>query len=220
MNAKIPWGLVYSIFLFAATVALVFVRAFGSHGNGWNDILVFLPVLVGAMALTLMYIFIGMRFAIARDKRLARDHPDAIVIRAQMTPKLKKRLKSDPSQYATPELIGRTPNLFTTLADSDGISLWSGPASNPVKFWAIDWASVQNVRYSALQLQFKNAHGFYVDTKNSGADDALEIAPMPENPYALSYSQAHVEQLVDQLRELRATRQRDNIPPTGSSARG
>lgn len=57
MRAGIPVGLVVAILLVIATVAMVFVRAFGTRGDGWDDILAFLPFLAGGIALGLLMNF-------------------------------------------------------------------------------------------------------------------------------------------------------------------
>ncbi|MBT2516257.1 hypothetical protein J7E29_02310 [Streptomyces sp. ISL-90] len=42
-----PFGLLLAIFLVIGTVAMVFVRAFDTRGEGWDDVLGFLPFLAG-----------------------------------------------------------------------------------------------------------------------------------------------------------------------------
>lgn len=63
MRAGIPVGLVVAILLVIATVAMVFVRAFGTRGDGWDDILAFLPFLAGGIALGLLMNFAYGQFA-------------------------------------------------------------------------------------------------------------------------------------------------------------
>ena len=46
MRAGIPVGLMGAILLSVATVAVVFVRAFGSQGQGWSDILAVNDVII------------------------------------------------------------------------------------------------------------------------------------------------------------------------------
>lgn len=81
MRAGIPVGLVGAILLSIATVAVVFARAFGSQGQGWSDILAFLPFLTGGIALGLLLNFGYGQFARSRRQRLARDHADAVCSR-------------------------------------------------------------------------------------------------------------------------------------------
>ena len=79
MRAGIPVGLVGAILVSIATVAVVFVRAFGSQGQGWSDTPAFLPFLAGGIALGLLLNFGYGQFARSHRQRLARDHADAVV---------------------------------------------------------------------------------------------------------------------------------------------
>jgi hypothetical protein len=55
-----------------------------------------------------------------------------------MTPALKKSLRANPDRYTSPDFAGHAPHLFTVVATANGISLWSGSAQNPARFWEID----------------------------------------------------------------------------------
>jgi hypothetical protein len=120
-----------------------------------------------------------------------------------MTPALEEYLQSDPGRYESPELARRTPHFFTVVASSDGLSLWSGWASRPTKFWHIDWASILDVRPDRFPLQFKTVHGLHLHTGEG--DGALQIAPYPELSVAVSWDRARVYELADSLSALRTT---------------
>lgn len=203
MRAGIPVGLVGAILLSIATVAVVFARAFGSQGQGWSDILAFLPFLTGGIALGLLLNFGYGQFARSRRQRLARDHAHAVVFSSEMTPALRKYLQSDPERHESPELTLRTPHYFTVVASSDGLSMWSGWASRPTKFWHIGWASILDIRPEVFPLQFKSVHGLHLHTGEG--DGALQIAPFPELSVAVSWDQARVNELADVLSALRTT---------------
>ncbi|RXZ71859.1 hypothetical protein [Agromyces albus] len=183
------------------SMAMVFVRAFGPLGNGWDDVLGFLPFLAGPVAAALLVGVAYGEFALARRRRLTRDHADAVVFTAEMTPALKKYLQLDPSRFPSAERVGKTPHFFTAVASSDGISLWYGPASRPIEFWQIDWASILDVRPEVVRLQYKTVHCLQLHT--GAADGALQLSPFPERGIAVSWNRASVEQLADSLNELR-----------------
>ena len=203
MRAGIPVGLMGAILLSVATVAVVFVRAFGSQGQGWSDILAFLPFLAAGIALGLLMNFGYGLFVRSRRQRLAREYADAVVFSSEMTPALKTYLQSDPKRYESPESILRTPHFFTVVASSDGLSLWSGWASRPTKFWHIGWASIFAVRPETIPLQFKRVRGLHVHTGEG--DGALQLVPFPELSVAVSWDQARVDELADALSALRTT---------------
>ncbi|MBT2516256.1 hypothetical protein J7E29_02305 [Streptomyces sp. ISL-90] len=124
-----------------------------------------------------------------------------MVFTAEMTPALKKYLQFDQSGYSSTELVGKTPHFFTAVASSDGISLWNGPASRPMKFWQIDWASILDVRPDVARLQFKTVHCLQLHT--GASDGALQISPFPDRGLTGTWVRASVEQLADTLNELR-----------------
>jgi hypothetical protein len=187
--------------LVIGTVAMVFVRAFGPLGKGWDDVLGFLPFLAGGVVVALLLNVGYGEFARARRRRLTHDHGDAAVFTAEMTPALKKYLQFDRSRDTSTQRVGQTPYFFTTVASSDGISLWNGPASRPIKFWQIDWASILDVRPEVVRLQFKTVHCLQLHT--GAADGAFQIAPFPDRGLAVSWDQRSTEQLADTLNELR-----------------
>jgi hypothetical protein len=197
----LPVGLLLAIPLVIGTVAIVFVRAFGPLGEGWDDVLGFLPFLAGGVAVALLLNVGYGEFARARRRRLTYDHGDAFVFTAEMTPALKKYLQFDPSRFTTAERVGKAPYFFTAVASPDGISLWNGPASRPIKFWQIDWASIVDIRPEVVRLQFKTVHCLQLHT--GAADGALQIAPFPDRGLAVSWDRASIEQLADNLNELR-----------------
>jgi len=198
---RVPVGLLLAILLVIGTVAMVFIRAFGPLGEGWDDILGFSPLLAGGVAVALLLNVGYGEFARARRRRLTHDHGDAVVFTAEMTPALKTYLQFDPSGYTSAERVGQTPYFFTAVASSDGISLWNGPASRPIKFWQIDWSSILDVRPGVVPLQFKTVHCLQLHT--GAADGALQIAPFPDRGHAVSWDRASIEQLADTLNELR-----------------
>jgi hypothetical protein len=200
-GVRVPVGLLLAILLVIGTVAMVFIRAFGTLGEGWDDILGFLPFLAGGVAVGLLLNIGYSQFARARRRRLTHDNGDAVVFTAEMTPALKKYLQFDRSRYTSAERVGQTPYFFTAVASSDGISLWNGPASRPIKFWQIDWASILDIRPEVAQLQFKTVHCLHLHT--GGADGAFQIAPFPDRGLAVSWDQRSTEQLADALNELR-----------------
>ena len=112
--------------LVIGTVAIVFLRAFGPLGEGWDDVLGFLPFLAGGVALALLLNVGYGEFARARRRRLTHDHGDAAVFTAEMTPALKKYLQFDWSRDTSAQRVGQTPHFFTTVASPDGTSLWNG----------------------------------------------------------------------------------------------
>lgn len=197
----VPFGLFLAILLVISTVATVFVRAFGTRGEGWDDVLGFLPFLAGGVAGGLLLNVGYSQFARARRRRLMHDHGDAVVFTAEMTPALKKYLQFDRSRYTSAERVGKTPHVFTAVVSPDGISLWSGPASRPIKFWQIDWASILEIGPEVVRLQFKTVPCLELHT--GAADGALQIAPFPDRGLAVSWDRASVEQLADTLNELR-----------------
>ena len=174
MDKRVPNGLLPAIVLAIGTLLLVFVRAFRSpYGEGWNDILEFAPFYVGIVAASFIFIAIYNWYADARDRRLARGHPTAVVFGSEMILLLlKQRLKSDPDRYASPAVVGRAPHLFTVVADADGITFWNGPASDPVRFWGIDWRTVSGIRPATHRLEYKNVRGLVFDTSAVCAGDA------------------------------------------------
>ncbi len=207
MENRVPKGLVPAIVLVVATLALVFVRAFGANGDGWSDILEFAPFYVGVIAASFILIAIYNWYADARDRRLARDHPSAVVFGSEMTPALKQRLRSDPDRYLSPTLVGRAPHLFTVVADGDGITFWNGPASNPVEFWGIDWRKVSGIRPATHRLEYKNVHGLVFDTSIGAVLGTLEIAPRPKRSFSVSSSNDQSTALTEQVTGLwRASR--------------
>lgn len=193
---NVPNGLVPAILLVGATLLLVFVRAFSPLGDGWSDILGLLPLYVGAVALVAVAGYWYNRYARARDKRLARDHPGAVVFGSQMTPALRMRLKTGP------ELRGRIPNLYTVVADSTGIGFWSGGASNPSKFWAIDWKSVVDIHLDTFQLEYRRARGIRIETTDEPANGALEVVALNQGMFASSLAKPEVGRLADDLQKL------------------
>jgi hypothetical protein len=182
-----------------ASVGLVFISAFGSRGEGWNDILEFLPFLVGGIATVLAGVAVYSWYAEARDKRLALDDPTAVVFGSEMTSALKKHLRANPNRYTSPDLVGRAPHLFTVVATVKGISLWSGSARNLVRFWEIEWQLVSALRPATLRLDYKNVRGLLIETNAPDAVGALEIAPCPEGPFSISYSEARLTSLIESL---------------------
>lgn len=197
----VPVGLVLAILLVIGTVGMVFVRAFGPLGEGWEDVLGFLPFLAGGVAVALVVNVGYGEFARARRRRLTHDHGDAVVFTAEMTPALKNYLQYERSRDTSAERVGQMPHFFTTVASPDGISLWNGPASRPLNFWQIDWASILGVRPEVVRLQFKTVHCLQLHT--GAADGALQIAPFPDRGLAVSWDRASIEQLADTLNELR-----------------
>ena len=205
MDNRVPKGLAPAIVLVIGTLVLVFVRAFGSsYGEGWNDILEFAPFYVGAIAAAFILIALYNWYADARDRRLAREHPTALVFGSEMTPALKQRLRSDPDRYSSPAVVGRAPHLFTVVADADGITLWNGPASNPVEFWGIDWRTVSGIRPATHRLDYKTVRGLVFDTSTGAVLGTLEIAPRPKGPFSVSfsYSDAELTALTERVTEL------------------
>jgi hypothetical protein len=196
-----PVGLLLAILLVIGTVAMVFVRAFGALGEGWDDVLGFLPFLAGGVAGGLLLNIGYGQFGRARYRRLRHDHGDAVVFTAEMTPALKKYLRLDRSRFTSAERVGQTPYFFTAVASSDGIGLWNGPASRAIKFWQIDWASILDIRPEVVQLQFKTVHCLQLHTGTT--DSALQIAPFPDRGPAVSWDRASVERLADSLNEMR-----------------
>lgn len=206
MDKRVRNGLLPAIVLAIGTVVLVFVRAFKSpYGDGWNDILEVAPFYVGIVAVSFIFIAIYNSYADARDRRLARDHPTAVVFGSEMTPALKQRLKSDPDRYASPVVVGRAPHLFTVLADADGITFSNGPASNPVSFWGIDWRMVSGIRPANHRLEYKNVHGLVLDTSAGAVLGTLELAPRPKGTFSVSFSvsDAQLAALSERMTELR-----------------
>ena len=177
MGTRARKGLIPAMVLALITVALVLAGALGLGGDAWRGILAAAPVYVGAAAAAFMVIAVYNWWADARDRRLARDHPGAVVFGSEMTAALKQRLRSDPDQYASPAVVGRTPHLFTAVADAEGLTLWNGPASKPTMFWGIDWQTVSGIRPATYQLQYKELQGLVLDTSTGAVLGALEIVP-------------------------------------------
>ncbi|MGW4929670.1 hypothetical protein ACWEOH_10980 [Agromyces sp. NPDC004153] len=177
MGNRAPKGLIPAIVLLLITAALVLARALGVGGDAWRGTLEAAPVYVGAAAVAFIVIAVYNWWADARDRRLARDHPAAVVFGSEMTAALKQRLRSDPDQYASPTVVGRTPHLFTAVADAEGLAFWNGPASNPVRFWGIDWQTVSGIRPATYQLQYKEVQGLVLDTSTGAVLGALELVP-------------------------------------------
>lgn len=205
MDKRVPNGLLPAIVLAIGTLVLVFVRAFKSpYGDGWNDILEFAPFYIGAFAAAFVLIAMFNLYADARDRRLARDHPNAVVFGSEMTPALKQRLKSDPDRYASPTVVGRAPHLFTVVADADGITFWNGPATNPIRFWGIDWRTVSGIRPATHRLEYKNVHGLVFDTSAGAVLGTLELAPRPKGIFSVSFSISDVQltALTERMAEL------------------
>ena len=202
MGRGVPGGLIWAIVLTIGSLAMVFIRAFGANGDGWHDIREFAPFYLGAIVLAFPFIALFTLYADARDRRLTRDHPDALVFGAEMTPALKDLLKSTPESAASPALAGRAPSWFTVVADADGVTFWLGPGWNPVKFWGVDWEAVWGLRPSRLQLQFKNMNGFVMDTHTGAAVGALEIAPRPTRFFASSLGTDEISVLTERLTEV------------------
>ena len=132
----------------------------------------------GGVALALLVNVGYGEFARARRRRLTHDHGDAVVFTAEMTPALKKYLQFDRSRHTSAERVEKTPYFFTAVASSDGISLWNGPASRPIKFWQIDWASILDIRPEVVRLPFKTVHA--LQSAYGAADGAMQIAPFPD----------------------------------------
>jgi hypothetical protein len=197
----VPAGLLLGILLVIGSMVMVFVRAFDTRGEGWDDVLGFLPFLAGGVAAALLLNVGYGEFARARRRRLKHDNGDAVVFSAEMTLALKKYLQVDRTRYTSAEQVGKTPHFFTAVASSDGISLWNGPASRPIKFWQIDWASILDIRPEVVQLPFKTVHCLQLHT--GAADGAMQIAPFPDRGIAVSWDRASTEQLADTLNELR-----------------
>jgi hypothetical protein len=225
VDKRVPNGLLPAIVLAVGTLVLVFVRAFrSSYGDGWNDILEVAPFYVGIISASFIFIAIYNSYADARDRRLARGHPTAVVFGSEMTPALKQRLKSDPDRYASPAVVGRAPHLFTVVADPDGITFWNGPASNPVRFWGIDWRTVSGIRPATHRLEYKHVHGLVFDTSAGAVLGTLELAPRPKGTFSASFSvsDAQLTALTERMTELwrTASQARPNgNPMLGNSLR-
>ncbi|HEU0182397.1 MAG TPA: hypothetical protein VFR16_09435 [Agromyces mariniharenae] len=200
MGDRVPKGLIPAIVLVLIAVALVLARAFGLGGEEWRGILEAAPVYVGAAAAAFVVIAVYNWWADARDRRLARDHPAALVFGAEMTAALKQRLRSDPDQYTSPAVIGRTPHLVTVVADAEGLGFWNGPASNPVRFWATDWHTVSGIRAATYQLQYKEVQGLVLDTSTGAVLGALEIVPRSKRLVSSRSEQSPA--LIERLTEL------------------
>jgi hypothetical protein len=121
-----------------------------------------------------------------------------------MTPALKQRLRSNPEQYASPAVVGRVPPYFIVVADVDGITFWNGPASNPVRFWGIDWRMVSGIRPATHRLEYKNVHGLVFDTSAGAVLGTLELAPRPKRTFSVSFSvsDAQLTALTERMTEL------------------
>ncbi|TYL54008.1 hypothetical protein [Agromyces mariniharenae] len=206
MGNRAPKGLIPAIVLALITLALVLARVFGLGGEEWRGILEAAPVYVGAAAAAFIVIAVYNWWADARDRRLARDHPGALVFGAEMTAALKRRLRSDPDQYTAPAVTGRTPHLFTVVSDAEGLSMWNGSASKPVRFWWIDWHTVSGIRAAMYQLQYKEVRGLVLDTSTGAVLGALEL--VPRSTRLLSARNDRSPALIERLTELwRAARQ-------------
>lgn len=199
MKAGIPSGLVYAVLLTVGSFAVVIVRAFSPGGGGWEDILKLLPVLGGAVVLSVAMVGGVSGFAKARLRRLEREFPDAVVFTAEMTPALKQLVKSQLAERTQVEPAPGVPHFFTAVASDEGLSFWSGGATRPVRFWEIDWSSVLELRPEEFQLQNKSVRGIRAYTGDSTG--ALEIAPYPHGFFSVSWDKPSVDALAVTLRE-------------------
>ena len=210
MGTRAPKGLIPAIVLALITAALVLAGTLGLGGDEWRGILEAAPVYVGAAAVAFIVIAVYNWWADARDRRLARDHPAAVVFGSEMTAALKQRLRSDPDQYASPAVVGRTPHLFTAVADAEGLTLWNGQASKPTMFWGIEWQTVSGIRPATYQLQYRELQGLVLDTSTGAVLGALEI--VPRSTRLLSARNDRSPALTERLTELwrKARRARPN----------
>ena len=196
MKARLPGGLVLGIFLTLGSLAMVFVRAFGSRGDGWNDIREFLPVLAGALLVGGALVIGYSWFAVARLRRLEREHPSAVLFTAEMTPELKQLLKSRIRDGRAEQAIW-LPHFFTVVATSEGLRFWRGCAAQPKEFWRIEWPSVLELKPAEFPLQYKTMQGIRGFTGDPIG--ALEIAPFPDSILMASWDREHIEALMKKL---------------------
>ncbi|WP_157372772.1 hypothetical protein [Agromyces sp. Root81] len=201
MKVGFPVGLMFAVLLTLGSFALVAIRAFGSRGDGWADILEFLPFLAAGIGFGLALNFAYAKFARMRLHRLAKDHPDAVLFTAEMTPALMQFLRSEANRRENPASVGRLPHFYTAVASVDGLSFWRGSAPYPVKFWQIDWGSIRDLRPELVQLQFKTAHAIHFETGESPG--ALQIVPFADGMFTVSWGQNRVSELVETLKRLR-----------------
>lgn len=199
MKAGIPAGLVLAVLLTVGSFAMVFVRAFGPRGDGWEDVLELLPLLGGAIVVGVAMVGGVSGFAKARLRHLEREFPDAVIFTAEMTPALKQLVQSRLAERIPAEHAARVPHFFTAVASNEGLSFWRGWATRPVMFWQIDWSSVLELRPEEFQLQFKTVHGIRAYTGDSAG--ALQIAPFPHGFFSVSWDKASVDALAVTLRE-------------------
>lgn len=126
-------------------LALVIVRAFGSDGGGWTEVLAFLPILVGSVLLGLLLIAWYSHFSRARLRRLVADHPNAVVFTAELTPELKVYVETKQGAASNQHRVG-VPHFHTVVASVEGISLWGGPPARPAEFLRVEWAAISDIR--------------------------------------------------------------------------
>ena len=198
----VPVGLVVAVLIVGGSIAMVFVRAFGERGDGWDDILEFLPFLAAGLAGGIILNTAYGEIALARRRRLTRENGDAIVFTAEMTPTLKAILKvHDGTSLGTPRR-NRAPYFFTVVASDQGITLWGGTPTRPRSFWQIDWESIAEIQLARIQLQFKAVHGLTLKTHRP--DGTFQIAPFPERGFARSWKRERTERLEESLSDLRS----------------
>ncbi len=193
-------GLVTSGFVVVGAFGMVFVRAFGDRGDGWDDIREFVPLLVGVLAGSVILIVGFTVYSTARDRHLARRYPGAEVFTVDLTPNLKRTLRSTPDKRAP----ARTPGIFTVVGSVEGLSFWVGWPLAPNKFWQLDWREVADLQPALFPLKYKTVRGIRVVTHDSAV--VVELAPYQFRAFTVTWDESQIDALITAMQRQRAAR--------------